>query len=66
MQDQLDTVRATSAEGQKEARRRENDLALKLAAAKAQLGTVEAAAERTKDEQLAAVLTGSHEVNWRI
>lgn len=68
LQGQLDAVRATSAETQKGSRRRENDLAQKLATAKVQLGTVEAAAERTKDEQLAAVLTGSHEVNhgWRI
>ncbi|CAM9464616.1 unnamed protein product, partial [Laminaria digitata] len=62
LQGQLDAVRATSAEAQKGSRRRENDLAQKLATAKVQLGTVEAAAERTKDEQLAAVLTGSHEV----
>ena len=59
-------MRATSAEAQKESRRRENDLAQRLAVAKAQLSTVEAAAERTKDEQLAAVLTGSHEVKRRI
>ncbi|CAM9832113.1 unnamed protein product, partial [Pylaiella littoralis] len=59
IQGQLEARRAVFVKSEKESKRREAELEGKLAVAEAQLYEVEAAAARTKEEQLKAVVAGS-------
>lgn len=63
IQGQLEARRAVFVESEKESKRREAELEGKLAVAEAQLCEVEAAAARTKEEQLKAVVAGSQAVS---
>lgn len=63
IQGQLEARRAAFVEGEKQSRGREVELAGQLAVAQAQLCEVRAAAARTNEEQLQAVLAGSQAVS---
>lgn len=63
MNDQLKARRAAFAQSENDSRRRDAEMAGRLAVAKASLCEVQEAAARTKKEQLAAVLAESQVVS---
>lgn len=63
IQGQLEARRAAFVESEKQSKRRETEVAGQLAVAQAQLREVRAAAARSKEEQLEAVLAGSQAVS---